>query len=471
MLFLDLVIMTQVAPLSPSAALPSSPGSNQPAQITELIIIKDYRETGIVSTYKISTDQGTIKGFSETDANGSTNHHSIVDSSQIPINLNNQTSAPVSQGNTTHSNNPIGMSAVNNRVTKTTEPAPVRSGVDLIRLPDGSYTVATLPSDPSNLLHFQQQVKSKFCYNSGPIDTATFIKSQQRIAYWVEMWTLMEHRSVKTEERPYKGESASGQAAGNIFDLKNLPIQTPQTNIKGTQKTSCPLVNTQRKVICGQCNGRGKQQCASCAAQGHLIPNANNNNTQCTTCRGTGNLNCTKCVGACFLLRWEVLTIEWNTKQTVSAYQNTFLPEKKIRFRPKKKVFFDADHDWNNFVLLTNYPDLYETIAIRTPPDMARKFGQDIEKQYLTHYAALKPSIIMRQMKILIRQVDIIEIDYQLEGYTNKNGTHKGTNTFNYLVYGCDENGKAMIYENNYPLNCCGCLGPKAACRCNCTIS
>jgi len=120
------------------------------------------------------------------------------------------------------------------------------------------------------------------------------------------------------------------------------------------------------------------------------------------------------------------LTVEWNTKKTVSPYQNTFLPEKKIRRRLKKKIFFDADREWDNHIFLTNYPNLYETIAICSPPNLAKKFGQDIQKQYQTHFAALKPSQKMRKMKILIRKVDIIETDYQLEGYTNKSGTHKG---------------------------------------------
>ncbi|CAF0721831.1 unnamed protein product [Adineta steineri] len=463
--------MNKIVPLFPSNALPSSSDSNQPADIRELKIITNYRETGTDSKYEVKTNQGNIKGFSETDANGSTNQLYMVGPLGTPVSLNNQGSVPVSQDITIHSNNQIAISAVNALVVKTVEPAPYTSATTLIPLPDKPYTVATLPSDPFNFSYFQQHVKSKLCYNSDPIDTAMVTKSQDRVAYWAEIWTLMEYRSVKTEERPYKGESVGGQVVGNLFDLKDLPIQTPQTDIEGTRETSCPLVNTQRKVICSQCNGKGKQQCASCAGQGHLIPCGCGNDTQCSTCHGTGNLNCTKCVGACFLLRWEVLTIKWETIQTVSPYQNTFLPKRKIRFRPKKKVFFDADHDWTNHIFLTNYPDLYETIATHTPPDMAKKFGQDIQKQYQTHYARLKPSTIMRKMKILIRQVNIIEVDYQLEGYTNKNGTHKGTNTFNYLVYGCEENGKAMIYENNYPLNCCGCLGPKAACRCNCSIS
>ncbi len=45
-----------------------------------------------------------------------------------------------------------------------------------------------------------------------------------------------------------------------------------------------------------------------------------------------------------------------------------------------------------------------------------------------------------------------------------------GTNTFTYLQYSQDGKGQPLIYENDYPLNCCGCLGPKAACRCNCSI-
>ncbi|CAF4182411.1 unnamed protein product, partial [Adineta steineri] len=277
----------KITPLFPSSALSGSSDPNQTADIKELKTTTHYRQTGTVSTYEVKTNLGSIKGSSETDANGSTNRHSTVGTSETSINLNNQVSGPVSRDNTTHSRNQIATPAVNTLLVKTAEPAPVTSIIQLPVLPEGSYTVATLPSSPSNLSHFQQHVKSKFCYNTGPIDTATFIKSQQRVAYWAEIWTLMEHRSVETKERPYKGESASGQAGGNLFDFKDLPILTPQTNIKGTQKTSCPLDKTQRKVICGQCNGRGKQQCASCAGQGHLIPTKNNNNTQCTTCRGT----------------------------------------------------------------------------------------------------------------------------------------------------------------------------------------
>ncbi len=45
-----------------------------------------------------------------------------------------------------------------------------------------------------------------------------------------------------------------------------------------------------------------------------------------------------------------------------------------------------------------------------------------------------------------------------------------GTNTFTYLQYGQDDKEQPLIYENDYPLNCCGCFGPKGSCRCSCTI-
>jgi len=63
------------------------------------------------------------------------------------------------------------------------------------------------------------------------------------------------------------------------------------------------------------------------------------------------------------------------------------------------------------------------------------------------------------------------EVHYNLdEKYTNKKHGQLGNgNAFRFCQYTIGENEQA-IYEDDYPLNCCGCFGDKYACYSSCSM-
>ena len=419
----------RIVPIFSNKHLSTVPDPNSEVTVEETSIKINYRETGTVAEYTVKTNQGVIRGFSEGNMIDSNNQLPEFSSQDHIIKGSDQQSIAAPEVAAINSNNTLPVVAAQDRTIMPSNQLPAVPvsfhTADFVPVVGSFNQLPTLPADPYDISHFQLYVKNKFCYNSAPVAKARIVKAQERVGYRVDIWTLMERRTVKWEERPYRGESTPGKLLPDIFNLQDLPFDTPETVIKGNQKVACPLEDTQRKVACNSCTGKGKMSCDSCYGHGHVIPR-NNNRTQCSKCHGQGTLNCTKCMGSGSLLTWAVLTVEWNTIDTKACYQNTFLPEKMILTRLKKSILYDDDLEWNNSLFLTNFGTLYETILARSPEDLAKRFGQDIQKQYQTHYARIKDQMIIRRMKCLIRQVDIIEMEYQLEGYTNKSEQHSG---------------------------------------------
>ena len=429
----------------PNSFLSAVADLNQPVMVKEKTMKTVHRDTGTTSECTVSTNVGTIRGFSDKNGTDSNNQLAVPIIQEDTVESNNQLAVPATLDDTVESSDQKSVVASQNAAMNFNDLLPVVAvrdkiiisrnqlpavpvqfqTTDFVSIVGRLDQTSTLPADPYSLSHFQLYVKDKACYNATPVTNAKIVQAQERVAYRVDLWTLMEHRSVEWKEKPYRGESATGQPLLDIFNLKDLPFETPATVIRGTQKVSHSLEYTQRKIACTSCTGKGSAPCGSCYGQGHVIPRCNQR-TQCSKCHGQGTLNCTKCKGSGFLLTLAVLTVEWNTIHTEACYQNTFLPEKLILKRLKKSVFYDEDYEWNNSLFLTGYGTLYETIGARSPPDLAKKFGQDIQKQYHTHFARLKKQMIIRRMKCLIRQVEIIETDYQLEGYINKSEQHSG---------------------------------------------
>lgn len=411
----------------PSSLLSAVPDSDEPVEMKEKTTKTVYRDTGTTSEFTGETSVGTIRGFSRKDASDSNNPLAVSTTQEDTAEASNQKSVAVSQNAVIDSNDELLVIGARDKmiIARNQLPAvPVQfQTTDFVPMVGPLNQTPTLPADPYSLSHFQLYIKSKPCYNATPVADAKILKSQERIAYRVDLWTLMEHRSIVWKERPYRDESVPGQAVLDIFNVKDLPFETPGTVVKGTLKIEHPLEHTQRKIMCPLCTGKGSTPCSPCYGQGQVIPR-NNNRTQCSKCHGQGKLNCTKCKGSGFLLTFAVLTVGWNTIHTEACYQNTFLPEKLILKRLKKSVFYDEDKEWNNSLFLTGLGALYDTISAQSPPDLAKKFGQDIQKQYQTHFARLKDQMMIRRIKCLIRQVEIIEVDYQLKGYVNKSEPH-----------------------------------------------
>jgi hypothetical protein len=269
--------------------------------------------------------------------------------------------------------------------------------------------------------NFKRYIKGKFCYDSTPLDQAVVVGKKNRKAFRVDMWTLMEHRSVEWKTRPYRNESVPSKGVDNVFDWTNFSFDTPPTIISKDRIRSHVLTDTQRKTMCSLCNGQGKQHCTSCNGVGNIASGPRS--TRCSRCHGAGKLNCAQCAASGHLLSWAVMAIKWHTIHSVGVYQNTFLPEEIIRRIPNKSIFYENDMKWTNDVFLLHYGNLYKTITENSPVD----FGLGIQQQYQDyHLAKLENSMIIRQLKCLIREVDIIETDYKLDGYVNTSEQNKG---------------------------------------------
>jgi len=269
--------------------------------------------------------------------------------------------------------------------------------------------------------HFKQYIQSKCCYNSAPLDQAIVVVKKNRNAFQVDMWTLMEHRSIEWKTRPYRGESVPGIHIDNVFNWKDFPFDTPSTAIPKKRTRSHTLTDTQHKIMCSSCNGQGKQHCSSCNGTGNVA--RAQGTLRCSHCHGKGNVNCDKCATSGYLLSWAIMTMTWHTLHSIGIYQNTFLPEKIIRKIPGKPTFYENDMEWTNDIFLLNYGNLYRIITEKSSLD----FGQGIQQQYQNcHFAKLTNSMLIRKLKCLIRKVDIIETNYKLDGYVNKSERNRG---------------------------------------------
>jgi hypothetical protein len=300
---------------------------------------------------------------------------------------------------------------------------PVRyDPTNFVALPQATGPVIPPLVDPNNFDHFKRYAKSKLCYNAAILDQATAVERTERIAFQVDMWSLMEHRSVEEHTKPYDDfESVPGQDIGNLFDWDDFPFEPPSTIIEGQRSKSHPLSKTQRKVACPLCDAEGKQQCSSCNGRGQIL--ANNKTSQCSRCRGKGKIKCTKCAGSGYLLSYYEMKITWETIHSIGWYQNSFLPDKIIQRMPNKDTFFDANLHWTNDIFLTSYGNLFQTILQESPV----KFEKNVQQQYQDgHFAKLKDATVMRRLKCLIRYVNISQTDYQLDGYVNKEERNKG---------------------------------------------
>ena len=335
---------------------------------------------------------------------------------------------------------------------------------DFVEIPIGTLILPVV--DPTNFDHFKNYIKSKLCYNAAILDKAVVSKRTECMAFQIDMWSLMEHRSTEQRTKPYRGEKAPGKRQANLFQWKDSQYERSSANVENQVTKSFPLTETYQKIKCQACDANGKKLCNLCNGRGHVM--RNNNISQCSRCSGSGYTGCDRCASTAYLLVYDQLNIKWHTERSKQFYQNTFLPEKTIRETQNKPIFYEKDSEWTNDIFLTSYDDLFQVIAEKSPV----RFEKGIQQQYQDfHFIKLKESTVIRRLKILIRYINVLEIDYKLEGFTNNTKRHQGTNTFTYLQYGQNDKGQPLIYENDYPKNCCGCFGPASGCRCGCSIS
>ena len=273
----------------------------------------------------------------------------------------------------------------------------------------------TVSIDVDTFDHFKGFIKSKSCYNATPLNSVRPMDEKKCIAFQVDMWTLMEQRSVEWKTEAYRSESTPAEPLGNIFGWKEDNLsEPPKTNLAKEITRTGRLRKTQKKILCTSCQGEKGMRCHSCHGQ---------NSARCSTCQGSGKLKCKTCLGTGILLQYASMKISWKTIHSVDTYQNTYLPMKRITKVTNKTIFREYDQEWLNSMFLLNYSTLFDDIARYSPVD----FRKDIQQQYQDyHYAKVDPSTIIRRVKILIRSLDILQVDYQLEGFVSDSNRHKG---------------------------------------------
>ena len=75
-------------------------------------------------------------------------------------------------------------------------------------------------------------VKSKFGYNTTALTNAKLTGQNERAAYQIDMWTLMECRKTKRMTQPYNGENIPSATNRNEWEFD---FDRPPTDLKKTK--------------------------------------------------------------------------------------------------------------------------------------------------------------------------------------------------------------------------------------------
>lgn len=283
--------------------------------------------------------------------------------------------------------------------------------------------VANSTNSDKELQYLMNYVNTKAFYHPAAARNAKVVNREQKIAFQVEIWTLMEKRSTETKEKPFDEKPALGEDLGDIFDQK-YSYTAPQTNLPEKKREYYDLNNTRQKLICPSCQGKGTVRCRLCNETGQKF------GKPCMVCNGEGSSVCKKCSKIGSIVRWERLNIEWYTIYSVSYPRNTFLPDEHVKEAKDKDVVFDGDEKCIKESLDSTFPHLLKEITTKSPHD----FAPFIDKQFCNeHFTKKNSSTRIWKIKCLIQQLDIMEIDYQSGTLQNTKNASKGTQKDSYI--------------------------------------
>ncbi|CAF1161589.1 unnamed protein product, partial [Rotaria sordida] len=300
------------------------------------------------------------------------------------------------------------------------------------------------PSSPSALLDLMKKyVQSKVCYNSAALTNARVTNVKQGcIAYQIDLSTLVESRSLEKLEKPYNGESTPAQALLNAWDYE---FQQP-TTLKKYQKDTHDLIQASSKAVCPECKGATRFQCSSCGGNGrtachYCSINASTQNsdqmydrsvcsycnntrvTHCSTCNSTGAVDCTRCGTHGYILQWYQLTIEWYTIHSISLQSNTSLPAEIIYKAPGKQSCWQFDQKWSNACSFNNY---FQSVFAKQRAEFPVKLDSLTEDFTKNHLEKVQNDGLIIRLKCEIQKLDIIEVEYEAEGFINKTDENMG---------------------------------------------
>ncbi|CAF0828229.1 unnamed protein product [Adineta steineri] len=293
----------------------------------------------------------------------------------------------------------------------------------------------------------KRYVASKCCYNIHALKAATFIKNEERAAYQIDLWTLVEERWWQTREKPYSGEAILPQphARGNVW---NYMFQSPQTVLTKKQAESHDIEQTRYKktcmtcrgvgiINCSSCDGRGNKDCWSCNAKGvtdgkHCSSCGGTGVKRCSTCGNTGKVHCYRCETRGVLLFWDQLHIKWYTMHSVSYQTNTPLPNKKIRKAPIKEGY-DVDVQWVGCALNNNFLSTFPN-QLDDYPVQLNKLIEQYNKKHLTKNVQ-KANKRIAKLKCGIQRLRIHETEYEAPDFLNKQNKQMGKFSVLYSLY------------------------------------
>ncbi|CAF0964133.1 unnamed protein product [Didymodactylos carnosus] len=186
---------------------------------------------------------------------------------------------------------------------------------------------SSAPQESTNsdkeLQYLMNYVNSKKCYHSSGVENANVVNRQQKIAFQVQIWTLMEKRSVVLKEQAFDNRPTPGEDLEDMFNDK-YAYAASETVVSEKTRGSIDLLNTRKKVICPSCQGKGLKPCLLCNESGVKL------GKPCLMCNGQGSSVCTRCSKVGHVVQWNKLTVEWNTVYSVTYPRNTFLPDSCI---------------------------------------------------------------------------------------------------------------------------------------------
>ncbi|UJR09062.1 hypothetical protein I4U23_013310 [Adineta vaga] len=351
-------------------------------------------------------------------------------------------------------------------------------------MPSKVYTDTNV--DPSkepiskHLINFKRYIDSKGCYYSGPLDHAQVGNIQPKVAYECKMQILLEKREITWTKKVTK-QRIHHSIQPTIDIWLDYQFQLPISSDKRSEQkrtlsehdytSNCETCQGQGNLTCTnhRC-GNGSEKCLSCnqgqKSDGSQCSLCKDGLLTCKTCNGKGRLQCMKCEGYGAFLHSATLFVRWETRTSIWFYQNSFLPEEKIAQANKVSMWSKSETPWTKessieaFVQTLNDQNSSVPLKVNVIRDYTEKHLNEVTK-------------IQSQMRRLvcdIERLDFEEVEYVLEAkYSNKKDPSRG-NRFHFCQYS-DAQGRHLIYENDYPLNSCGCMGGCCACYdCSCTI-
>ncbi|CAF1622811.1 unnamed protein product [Rotaria magnacalcarata] len=178
---------------------------------------------------------------------------------------------------------------------------------------------------------------------------------------------------------------------------------------------------------------------------------------------GAGQLICKRCKGLGGFRHTPKLTVKWSTRSSTFFYQNSFLHKKRIRKGQRTAFWSTRRVPWSKS---SSIEDCVQSINEEVPDIPLQTYiVRDYTEKHLNPMR--NKNNAMRRFECFIERMGFEEVHYTMgENYSNKRDS-KLEHTFRFCQYPGPK-GQNSIYENDYPLNCCGCFGEKVACYSSC---